>query len=46
MTVSVPKDIAVKMNLLLLRILNEYTDMQQMSCLIEFLYKTYALDIC
>ena len=34
MTVFVPKDIAMKMNLLLLRILNEYTDMQQMSCLI------------
>ena len=30
MTAFVPKDIAIKMNLLLYRILNEQNDMQQM----------------
>ena len=34
MTAFVPKDIAIKMNLLLERILNEYNDMQQIPCLI------------
>ena len=45
-TAFVPKDIiAIKMNSLLKRILNEYNNMQQMPCLI-FLYKPYVLDIC
>ena len=34
MTVFVPKDVAIKMNLLLCRILNEQIDMYKRSCFV------------
>ena len=42
MTAFVPKDVAIKMNLLLYRILNEQIDMEERSCFVLI----SSLNIC
>ena len=46
MIAFVPKDFAIKMNLLLYRILNEQTDMQERSCCLTEAILTNIQSIC
>ena len=45
-TAFVPKDVVIQINLMLYRIFNEQTNMQERPVLFLFPHRTYVLDIC